>query len=81
MADLNAPPHYIPKVGDKVTLTDEFLQQINGLDAIRFSKIPYFIVVYVSPDKHNSPVGWTHLIEVEGVEYMVGRWYRKYEEK
>lgn len=67
--DNTKPPEYIPKVGDKVILTDEFLSTIAPLDAIKYSKEKYFIVE------------WAHLIDVVGVPYFVGRYYEKYTEK
>lgn len=73
---------WIPNIGDKVVLTDDFYETTSdGKECAKLARLEYCTVNYVSP----IPIGKDgdyvvhYEIMVEETEYLVGLHYKKYE--
>lgn len=76
------PNKWIPKIGDKVVLTESFFENMtDGKECMRLAKLDYCTVAEVNPiimgDDDNG-YEYEYEIYIEESEYLVGISYIKY---
>ena len=70
--------NYKPKVGDKITLTEDIWEQMSSKDAIRLNKKPYHIVSQVWGESMSPTGKMKDIICIEDWNGIVGFNYTEY---
>jgi len=73
------PNTRIPKIGDKVVLTDEFFESMSdGKEGARLARLPYVTVESINriPQGVDGVYEWIYVIDVAETVYMVGDSYK-----
>ena len=71
------PNKYVPQIGDKITLTDEFYETMgDGKECAKLARLPYLTVEEVTPLSIEGILCYE--VYAEETPYMIGTSYEKF---